>query len=146
MDLKRTFILRAVQQYVEDCEATFELLIRRKKIGVTDELLKSFRNKARGNGEGATGELIFKEYGRMVDMGVGRGQPLGALAKTRVALQSKSQSGLVFVKDKTRRPKKFYSPVIYGKLTYLQNKLLYGYGQEAIDSLKAELENKKPNT
>lgn len=138
-DLKQTFILKAVNDYIEDCEKAFALLIRRYKIGKSDELLKSFRHRAATSGKGAVGELIFREYGRFIDMGVGRGHPLGGLQATKVALQSKKMEGLALVKDKTRKPKKFYSPVIYGKLTYLQNRLLYGYTEQTIEMLKREM-------
>lgn len=135
-DLKQTFILKCVQDYLQSVEATIKEILRRKNIGVTEDLLNSIRSRASAAGNGATGELLFKEYGRFVDMGAGRGHPLGGLTTTKVALQSKQQQGLAFIKDNVRKPKKFYSPVIYGKLTYLQNKLLYGYTEEVIASLK----------
>ena len=138
-DLKQTFILNAVQQYITDCETAMKEMIRRQRIGVSDELLGSIRGTARLNGAGATGELLFKEYGRMVDMGAGRSHPLGGLAQTKVSLKSRQYEGTAFIKDKVRRPKKFYSPIVYGKLNYLQNRLLYGYTEEAIAALKEEL-------
>jgi hypothetical protein len=140
-DLKMTFILREVQRYLDACIQTSKLIIARKGIGETDELVKSFSSQARNAGTGAVGELIFKEYGRYVDMGAGRGNPIGSLAKTKVALQSKNQEGIAFIKNRSRKPKKFYSPVIYKELNYLQNRLLYGYSQETIDMLKKEIHN-----
>ena len=139
-DIKQTFILRAVQQYITDCQTTMKEVIRRQKIGVTDDLINSFHGTARTSGAGAVGELLFKEYGRMVDMGAGRGHPLGGLAATKVALKSRQYEGLALIKDKVRKPKKFYSPIVYGKLNYLQNRLLYGYTQETIAMLKKEME------
>lgn len=138
-DLKHTFILKAVQDYIQVCERTFEVLLSRMKVDDTGALRRSFRNEARAVGSGATGELIFKEYGRFVDMGVGRGQPLGALKATEVALLSRNLEGKALVKKRDRKPKKFYSPIIYGKLTYLQNRLLYGYTEETIAMLKKEI-------
>lgn len=135
-DLKQTFILKCVQDYLQSVEVALQALIRRKNIGVTDDLVNSIRSRAYQAAAGASGDLLFKEYGRMVDMGAGRGHPLGGLAATKVELKASNTKGLALIKDKVRKPKKWYSPTVYGKLTYLQNKLLYGFTQEAIDQLK----------
>jgi hypothetical protein len=50
------------------------------------------------------------------------------------------------VKDKGRKPKKFYSKLVYGKLTWLQNKLLYGYTEETIAMLKKNITQDGTNT
>ena len=144
-DLKQTFVLNAVQEYLKACKEAMAILILRKKSVDTGELLRSLASRAKENGGGATGELLFKEYGRMVDMGVGRGHPLGGLATTRVNLQSRNQSGKVYIKDRVRKPKKIYSIVVYGQMIYLQNKLLYGYTEAAIASLK-QMNNAAGNT
>ncbi len=140
-DLKQTFILNAVQQYLKDVKAAMDILIVRKKAVDTSALLNSIAGRARANGGGATGELIFREYGRMLDMGVSRGHPLGGLKSTTVNLQSRKQSGKVFSKDNLRKPKKIYASAAYGRIVYLQNKLLYGYTQAAIDSLQQMANN-----
>jgi len=142
MDIKQTFILREVQRYIQDCEAAMKDAIRKKKVGVTDDLINSIRSQSRTNGSGATAELLFKQYGRYVDMGVGKSNPLGGLAQTKVALKSRQYEGLAFVKKKTRIGKRIYSPIIYGKLSYLQGRLLFGLTEETINSLKAELTQK----
>lgn len=135
-DLKQTFILQNVQDYLRDVKSFMEISIARKKAIDTEALLKSVVGRARANGGGATGELLFKEHGRMLDMGVGRGHPLGGLKTTTVNLQSRKQSGKVFVKDNIRKPKKIYASVAYGRLIYLQNRLLYGYTEAAIAALQ----------
>ena len=142
--LKTTFVLREVQRYVAECEAAMKLAMARLKIGQSGELQNSMRSQARSSGKGAVGELMFKEYGRFVDMGVGRGQPLGSLSQTKVELQASRKEGLAFMKATAYKPKKFYSPIVYGKLNYLQNRLLYGYTQETIDALKKEMEGRQP--
>lgn len=142
-DLKQNFVLKAVQQYISECEAALIKMIARKKIGNSNDLISSIRGTARMSGNGATAELLFKEYGRYIDMGVGRSHPLGGLAQTKLALKSRQYEGNAFIKDKKRSPKKFYSPTVYGKLTYLENKLLHGYTEETIAMLKQEL-SKRP--
>lgn len=100
------------------------------------------------NGGGALGQLSFNDYLRFVDMGVGRGHPLGGLKATTVALQASKKEGLALVKDNIRKPKKIYAKPAYSQLGHLYGKLLYGYTQETIDALKAELEagNNEPLT
>lgn len=79
----------------------------------------------------------------MVDMGAGKGHPLGGLSAVGVELQASKTKGLALVKDKGRKPKKIYAKIAYGKLSYLQGKLLHGFTEEAIAELKAELEGKQ---
>jgi hypothetical protein len=139
-DLKQTFVLQCVQDYLREAQAAMEVSIIRKRALNTEALLKSIANRARVNGAGATGELLFKEHGRFIDMGTSRGHPLGGLKATKINLASKNKSGFVFVKDKTRKPKKIYAAVVYGKLNYLTSKLMYGYTDAVIASLK-QMEN-----
>ncbi len=116
---------------------------KRAKIGVTGEAIKSLAYDAIQHGsQGGTATLTFQQVLRFVDMGVGRGHPLGGLTSTRVSLQSQNKSGLIKVKDNVRKPKKIYSKIAYGKLTWLQNQLLYGYTEETVALLKNEMQNK----
>jgi hypothetical protein len=139
-DLKLTFQQQVLTQYNQDCIAAMQAMMRRMKIGKTEEGYNSFAYEAMMQGASSTSKLSFREYLRMVDMGVGRAHPLGGLTTMKVTLQAQRKEGLAFVKDKTRKPKKFYSKIVYGKLTWLQNKLLYGYTEETIDMLKANLQ------
>lgn len=121
--------------------------MRRLKIGVTDEGYNSMAYKVFQTGNsGAYSNLSFNEYLRMVDMGAGRGHPIGSLSAVGVSLQASKKQGLSFVKDKTRKPKKIYAKIVYGKLPHLTGKLLYGFTDEAIAELKAELESKNLTT
>ena len=112
---------------------------RRLGIGVSGEGISSIAYRAAAQGNGAASQMSFKEYLRMVDMGAGRGNPLGGLRSMKVSLQDSNKEGMALVKKK-RRPKKFYSKIVYGNLTWLQNNLLYGYTKETVDMLKKEME------
>ena len=90
-------------------------------------------------GAGGEAVLLFKEYGRYLDMGVNKYNPLGGVKQIGVALQNASD------KNKGMKPRKIYSPVAYGKLNGLMGDLLYGYTEETIQALKNELENGKQN-
>ena len=137
-DLKFIFIQKVLGEYLKDVEGTMGTLISRKAYD-TGALLQSLDTRIKGDPANSVGELLFHEYGRMIDMGVGRAHPLGGIKATRVALQASRHVGTAQVKDKTIKRKIIYSRIAYGKLNYLENRLLYGYTQETIDALKQEL-------
>ncbi len=127
---------------MQDVIAAMKIAAKRAGVGVTNEAIESLSYEALQLDSGGKATLSFLDYLRYVDMGVGRAHPLGGLKAMRVALQSRQQEGLALVKDRVRKPKKIYSKIAYGKLTWLENKLLHGYTDETIATLKSELENK----
>jgi len=129
-----------------DVIAAMRFAAKRAGVGVTDEAIRSLSYQALQQGNGGVANLSFNEYLRFVDMGVGRAHPLGGLKSMRVTLQASKKEGLAQVKDKVRRPKKIYSKIAYGKLNWLENKLLHGYTQETVEMLKAELLTPTPNS
>ena len=136
-DIKTEFIQRCLRQYMEDVKETMRIAARRAGVGITDEAINSLAS----NVIQTSANLSFQNVLRFVDMGVGRGHPLGGIKLVTVELQSRKQSGLSQVKDKGRKAKKIYSKTAYGKLNYLENRLLHGYTEEAIAQIKQELEN-----
>jgi hypothetical protein len=139
-DLKLTFIQQSLSQYMQSVMEGMRIAAQRNKVGVTEDGIHSLAYQVAQQGEGAVANLSFKEYLRMVDMGAGRGHPLGGLSSMRVALQSTNKTGFAQVKDKGRKPKKIYATIAYGKLTWLENKLLHGYTEETIALLKNQLQ------
>lgn len=138
--IKTTFVTKSLADYNERSIAQMKAAAKRMGIGVTNEGLQSLAYQAYSQSEGgASSKLSLREYLRMVDMGAGRAHPLGGLQATAVTLQASNRSGLAQVKDKVRRPKKFYSKTVYGNLGILMNDLLYGYTEETIAQLKAEM-------
>jgi hypothetical protein len=135
-DIKLTFIQNTLREFLQRVQAAMESSGHQKKIDIN-----SISHKILENGGGALGQLSFNDYLRFVDMGVGRGHPLGGLTATSVALQSSNKTGLAQVKDKTRKPKKIYAKPAYGELGFLYGKLLYGFTEETIAALKEEMEN-----
>lgn len=138
-DLKLTFIQQILAQYMQECTAAIAAAAARAGVGVTGDAIASLSYEALQQDGGAVAKLSFKEYLRMVDMGVGRGHPLGGLKTMSVALRASNKTGLVQVKDHTRKKKPVYSKTVYGKLGWLQGKLLYGYTEETIAMLKQQL-------
>jgi hypothetical protein len=140
-DLKTTFIQKSLAEYMLMVANSMRAMAIKKKVGVTNDAINSIAYKTLQQGGGAMAQLSFKEYLRFVDMGVGRAHPLGGLTAMKVSLQSKQHEALALVKDKARKPKTIYSKSAYGKLGWLNNKLLYGFTEETIALLKTELEN-----
>jgi hypothetical protein len=139
-DLKLTFMQKCVNQYLQEVGDTMKTLMDRRDVHETGEGADSITHKVNTGSTGSVqGDLIFKEYLRMVDMGAGKGNKVGGIRAVTMELKRRNKTGNVFV-GKKRKPNKIYSPVVWGKLTWLQNKLLYGFTEETIALLKAELE------
>jgi hypothetical protein len=140
-DLKLTFIQKCLAEYMQSVVQAIPIAAKRAGVGVTDAGIKSLSYEAFQLGAGGSANLSFHEYLRFVDMGAGRGHPLGGLRTMAVTLQASNRTGLVQVKDKMRKPKKIYSRIAYGKLNWFENKLLHGYTEETIRTLKLEMQN-----
>jgi hypothetical protein len=140
-DLKLTFMHKCLRDYNEEVMRLMALTMDRKNVGITDEGKRSLAYQALQEGSGAHSTLSFKEYLRFVDMGVGRGHPLGGLKSMSIALKASNKKGKAFVKDNTIKPRKIYAKVAYGKLNYLYNKLLYGFTEETIAIMKQEIQS-----
>ncbi len=136
-DLKLTFINQCLSQYMQESIVVIRAAAKKMKVGITDEGIKSLAYEALER----SASLKFKEYLRMVDMGAGRAHPLGGIRAMRVALQHKHAVGNAFQKDKMRKPKKFYSKTVYGRLSWLEGKLMYGFTEEAIANIKNNIQN-----
>ena len=131
---KDLFIRKALQEYMTDVIAAMRREIQRRGLKDTGDLLESlsynvYQRDAQGNGT-----LSFAEWGRMLDMGVGRGHPLGGLKNLEDALSQKRG------KDRVRKPQQIYSPIAYGKLNGLIGELSYGFTEETKQAIIAELD------
>lgn len=132
-DLKQTFVATVLKEYMESVLEGMRLAAARQKVGVTGEGLNSLAYNVLNQGTGAVAKLSFKEYLRFVDMGVGKGSPIGGIAEMREKIRTKG--------TKARKSKKIYSKTAYGKLSWLQGKLLYGYTEETVAMLKSQMSN-----
>lgn len=102
------------------------------KIGVTGKLKNSINTQVTNK------EVLLKFlwYGRMVDMGAGR-------KITGETIVSNSEA---FEIASGRKPKKWYSPMAYGMLSVLAERIRYQAGDDAMRMLKEELTTDKPTT
>lgn len=135
-DLRLLFIREALEEYSREVTLAMRRQIGQKKIIETGKLLKSLGYKVYQQAAEGNTNIDFAEWGRFLDMGVGKGQPLSGLKATKAELKAKAGKG-----GKIRRPRKFYSPTVYGKLNGLIGDLAYGFTEETIARLKEELQN-----
>ena len=131
----------ALAEYNERVINGIKIMAARLGIGVTNDAINSLAYQTIINNSGsAISQLSFAEYLRFVDMGVGRGHPLGGLKSMSITLANK-RKGYAQTKDNTRKPKKVYSKVASGNLTWLENKLMYGYTEATIEGIKEQINN-----
>lgn len=143
-DLKQIYIQKALTEYMRSVQNTMEIVLD-KRANDTGNLKNSISSQvSKLTTAGGSAELKFKDYGRFIDMGVGKGHPIGAAAKNRdmVVLAT---NGKVLNAKPVRKPVKFYSKIAYGKLSGLMQDLLYGLTEEAIEKIKNELQHGNHN-
>jgi hypothetical protein len=129
-DLKIAFVQKALADYMAGVIAAMRRKIMKTDARVTDELLNSFAFQTFQRDAEGNANLSFSEWGRFIDMGFGRGHPLGGIQATSDTLKEKSG----------RKPNKIYSPIAYGKLDGLIGDLMYGFTEETIAVLKQQIE------
>lgn len=132
--IKMTFIHRAVEKYANDVVQAMHRSITKNNAIKTGALRDSLSASANDN----VGKLMFKEYGRFIDMGVGRGKNLSQVKQKQDKLTKGTR--------KLRKRKKIYSPIAYGKLNGLMGDIMYGLTEETIAAIKNELQNTAPTT
>lgn len=140
--IKLTFQQNALLQYLAEVKQAMQIAVRRTRSVKTEALLNSIAYQALKQVNASIGKLSFKEYGRFLDMGVGRGHPLGGIKTTTLTLASTGRTGIAQINKKNTIPRrKIYSPIAYGKLNWLMGKLAHGYTEEAIDQIKKQMTN-----
>lgn len=130
-EVKLKFIQDALVQYGEDVQSEMRRQIKKMGVQDTNKLHNSIRYSV-NRSQYSQGELklIFTEYGRMVDMGAGKG------------VKSNREKRMIFVKSRNneaRKARKIYSPIAYGLISKLSGTLQYGYTQDVIKSIKSKL-------
>lgn len=126
------FIEQELREWGDKVRSEMMQSIDRLKIGRTGSLKRSVNAFVKVNNL----SFVFTQHGRFVDMGVGRGVPLGRKG-TNAFEKSRQSSGRL--NKYNRLPKKFYSKTAYGMLGQLHNQLLAGYGDKIIDGIKKDL-------
>lgn len=126
------FISESLNDWAGVVDERLKATLQRMGIGITDELYNSllFQLIRATSGHDGRYMLSFNEYGRMVDMGTGkggRGMAVESMKKNRKAWEG-------------RKPKKFYSKTVYGALNRLIEQLVYGYQEATAETVKTALQ------
>ena len=130
---KLDFIFHELSDWAQYVDGKLRAQFSKKNIGVTDELIRSLHYEVFKSSGGNDGEfrLSFLEYGRMLDMGVGR-----------AASHSISSNRNKYLREgahKIRKPKKWYSPTTYGSLNRLIGTLVNGYAEVTLGTIKTSM-------
>lgn len=130
---KLNFINEELEEWARWIDGKLREKFQKMKIGVTEELINSlayqvFNSSGLNDGEY---QLSFLEYGRMVDMGAGRG--------SKHSITDNAKAYRDAGEKKMRKPKKFYSKTTYGGLNRLMNSIINGYQPAIIDTLKESI-------
>jgi hypothetical protein len=126
------FISDELENWAEEVETELKKALQRMHIGVSDELFQSIKSqviRASTTGDGKF-MLSFLEYGRMVDIGTGRGGRGKAVENRKKNRQAWAG----------RKPKKFYSKTAYGMLNRLIENIMYGYQEASAETVKSALQ------
>jgi hypothetical protein len=114
----------------------FLLRRQREVLGVNNDgpLSKSQKYKVRQLSDSMLeSQTEFLVRGRFVDMGAGR---------RSTKIETRDGNGRL-LKGKVRRPKKWYSKTFWGRLNDLQGALGYRLMEDAINSVKNQLDDKE---
>jgi len=115
-----------------------EALVRMDVGEVDGTLMRSFKTEVQAKGGDAFAVIIrFLNYGRFVDMGVGRGQPLGF---KNVQLIGGNRYGKT---NNKRQPKKWYSKTKTREVAVLRFLMARNFSILAVKGLEAELKQIK---
>ncbi len=120
-------VYRLFDRWLAKTKSVLLLELSKQGIGVTDELSKSLDENLIALGGGyLRGEISFLTRGRFVDMGSGKGYKAGGV---RVG-------GDLSRGKKLRRPKKWFSRVMYGRLNDLQGAVGFKIMEQAVEAIK----------
>ena len=121
--------------------ARWEEKITQLRIGDSNTLINSFAHQVITDSAGNP-DLIrftFEYYGRMVDMGVGRGMPIGNRSTSQFWDAREDNGRLI---KKNRKPKPWYSKPFGREVHKLGELLAQAYGQRAVAIIVNQIEQK----
>jgi hypothetical protein len=132
---QQDFIYEQLADWGAELEDKLRAQLQSMNIGVTGELLRSLSYQViqTPGDDSARIEISFAEWGRMVDMGAGRGHKIGGVEGARNAILNKSR------KLNGRPAKKFYSKTAYGMLGRLAYRIENNYTEAVIASVVGQL-------
>ncbi len=119
----------------------FQESLKKNKVGVTQKLFESFLTNVikSSNGNVSRIEIEFLFYGRYVDMGVGRGFPIGGRRNFKDFDKFRDKGGRLLRAN--RKPKKWYSKTKAFEIGKLTSILAEQYGLNTAKAVESALES-----
>ncbi len=132
LQFETEFVDHTLRTWAEITEQKLRAALEKRGVGVTDALAQSLAFRvlqASGRNKGGY-QLMFHEYGRMIDMGAGRGSGLQSKAR-RDDKAAKLNANI-------RKPKKWYAKTFYGEIGSLVAALSRNYADYAAQRITAQ--------
>jgi hypothetical protein len=133
-----------IAEWLQIAVERFQFALRERKIGVTSALFKSFVTNIFQNGSGSISrvEILFLFYGRYVDMGVGRGFPIGGRRTNKKFDSYRFGNGKLKI-NPIRKPKPWYSKTKAREVGRLTTILAEQYGMNSAKVVESALDGDK---
>lgn len=130
-----------IQEWLDVIESSFKTSIDKLHIGVTGTLRNSIIHNIIKSSDGNVGtiELKFKFYGRFIDMGVGRGVPVGSRKTKADFLDFRNDKGQLHFYNRKR--KNWYSTNKTREIHRLRELLAEQFGKNIIYNFENKLGN-----
>lgn len=142
---KVTTMFEVVDQWAASNVQALKTQILKRGIYVTGWLRTSLAynivTASDGNVEKA--QIMFAMYGRFVDMGVGRGMPIGSRQKLGASIYERARNMKGQLHKYNRKPKKWYSRPMAGGVHSLREILAFHFGTAAVSTVEEGLRNSK---
>lgn len=125
LEYESEFVDHTLRGWAQITDDRLKEALDKRGVGVSEQLRNSLSFRilqATGRNKGGY-QLIFHEYGRMIDMGAGRGAGLQSKANKQRVLDK--------VNANSRRPKKWYAKTFYGEIGSLVAALSKNYADYA---------------
>jgi hypothetical protein len=135
------FIHHELVEWGDYVEERLKVALTDLNVGYTQELLTSLSHRVLASAANHRGrfEQLFKEYGRFVDMGTGRGGRVQTEKNKRRALRRNTSA-------QGRQAKKWYSKTFFGSLNKLIGNLSANYAAFAMQQLQVLNQQNNQNT
>ena len=132
---------QVVEDWIKYTLEAFQKNLADNNIGVTGKLAASFAHNVIRNSNGNIDSinLKFLYYARFVDMGVGRGKPIGSADLGTSFFTKKNRTGAIY--QYKRVPKKWYSRTKTYEIKRLAELMATQFGIQVIGTIENNLDN-----
>ena len=128
-------ITQSLQHYSTELSVALKKSALESKVADSFALIKSIKTTVSGSAL----RLNFNEYGRFVDMGVGKGVPVGSKGSENFEKYRRENGKLKFY---GRKPRTWYSKTAFSMLANLKGSIYRNLADAMKTDIRNQLENK----